>query len=126
VFDTGSDDQGPGQRVTAEAFARAVTAVDGPPTLIVLNACKSGAQLAGLLDAVPLAIGMRDSIGDTDAMTFAARFYAAVADGQSVESAYRLAKVQMELNGLHDADLPILRHDPVVDPAAVVLVIPSQ
>ena len=126
VFDTGSDRPGPGRRVPAEAFANAMRAVDDPPTLVVLNACKSGAQLADLLDEVPLAIGMSDSIGDADAMAFAARFYAAVADGQSVEGAYRVAKVQMELSGLPDADLPILVHHPAVDPATVVLVIPPQ
>ncbi|MGO9081421.1 MAG: CHAT domain-containing protein [Streptosporangiaceae bacterium] len=125
-LDTGSDKPGPGQRVSAEAFARAIGAVDAPPTLVVLNACKSGAQLAGLPDAVPLAIGMSDNIGDADAMAFAARFYATVADGQSVEGAYRVAKVAMELSGLPDADLPILVNDPAVNPAKVVLVIPPQ
>ena len=126
VFDTGSDRPGSGQRVNAETFARAISAVDAPPTLVVLNACRSESQLADLLDAVPLAIGMSDSIGDADAMAFAARFYAAVGDGQSVEGAYRVAKLAMELSGLPDADLPILVNDPAVDPADVVLVIPPQ
>lgn len=125
-LDTGNDKPGPGQRVSAAAFARAIGAVDAPPTLVVLNACRSEAQLAGLLDAVPLALGMSDNIGDADAMAFAARFYAAVADGQSVEGAYRVAKVAMELSGLPDADLPILVNDPAVNPAEVVLVIPPQ
>ncbi len=126
VFDTGSDTPGPGQHVSAEAFARAMRAVDAPPTLVVLNACKSEAQLADLLDAAPLAIGMSDSIGDPDAMAFAARFYATVADGLSVEGAYRVAKVQMELSGLPAADLPILVNDPAVNPVNVVLVILPQ
>lgn len=126
VFDTGSDRPGPGQRVSAEAFACAMSAVDAPPTLVVLNACKSEPQLAGLLDAVPLAIGMSDSIGDADAMAFAARFYTTVADGLSVEAAYKMAKVQLELSGLSDADLPILIHDSAINPADVVLVIPPQ
>jgi hypothetical protein len=75
---------------------------------------------------VPLAIGMSDNIGDADAMAFAARFYATVADGQSVEGAYKVAKVAMELSGLRDADLPILVNDPAVKPAEVMLVIPPQ
>jgi hypothetical protein len=78
------------------------------------------------MDAVPLAIGMSDNIGDADAMAFAARFYATIADGQSVESAHRVAKVAMELSGLPDADLPILANDPAVNPAEVVLVTPPQ
>ncbi|MFF2217427.1 hypothetical protein [Streptomyces antibioticus] len=32
-----------------------------------------------LVDTVPFAIGMSDSIGDIDAITYAARFYASVA-----------------------------------------------
>ena len=124
VFDTGSDKRGPGQRVSAGTFARAMGAVDAPPTLVVLNACKSEAQLADLIDTVPLAIGMSDSIGDVDAMAFAARFYATLADGESAASAYRVAKAQMELSGLPDADLPILVNDPAINPAEVKLVVP--
>jgi len=40
----------------------------------------------------------------------------AVADGQSVLAAYNPARVQMELDGLYDADLPILHCRPGVDP----------
>lgn len=126
VFDTGSARRNPGQRVTAEAFAQALGSVDQPPTLVMLNACKSEAQLKGLLASVPLAIGMSDSVHDTDAMTFAARFYSAVAEGQSVEGALGAAKAQLALNGLPDADLPVLVHDPAVDPRAVRLVIPPN
>ncbi|MDP9458954.1 MAG: CHAT domain-containing protein [Actinomycetota bacterium] len=126
VFDTGSDTHGPGQRVTAGAFQRAMSAVDEPPTLVVLNACKSEGHLAGLLEGVPLAIGMADSVGDRDAMAFAARFYSAVAEGQSVESSWKLARSQMELDGLPDAALPILDSQPGVDPALVHLVIAPE
>jgi hypothetical protein len=59
-------------------------------------------------------------------MAFAARFYATVADGLSVESAYKVAKVQMELSGLSDTDLVVLVNDPAVNPAAVRLVIPPE
>lgn len=107
-------------------IARAIGAVDDPPALVVLNACRTGSQLAGLLDAVPLAIGMRDSIGDADAMAFTARFYAVVSDAQSVAGAYRGAKVALELSGLDNAELPILLHGPAVNPADVVLVVSAQ
>lgn len=126
MFDTGSDTRGAGQPVTAEAFARAVSAVDAPPTLVVLNACRSGDQLSRLVGAVPVGIGMSDSIGDADGMAFAARFYATIADGQSVESAYRVAKSQMELSGLADHDLPVLASADGVDPALMVLVMPPD
>ena len=54
------------------------------------SSCPDG--LAGLLNAVPLAIGMNDNIGYPDAMAFAALFYATVAEGQSVEGAYGVAE----------------------------------
>lgn len=124
VFDTGSDGAGPGQRVTAESFAQALGSVDRPATLVVLNACKSEAQLTGLLSAVPIAIGMSDSISDRDAMAFAARFYSAIAEGQSVQGAYSASKAQMALDGLSDADLPVLVSEVGVSPREVQLVIP--
>jgi len=124
VFDTGSDAPSLGQRITAQAFARAMSAIDLPPTLVVLNSCKSETQLAGLLATVPIAIGMSNSIKDGDAMTFAARFYTTVADGESVNSAYLMAKVQMEFNGLSGTDLPVMASAPGVNPSEVKLVIP--
>lgn len=124
VFDTGADVRGPGHRLAAEVFARAIGAVDDPPRLVVLNACRSQAQLKALVRVVPLAVGMQGSIGDPAAIAFAARFYAALTDGQSVRGAYQLAKVALAAASrtLSDADLPILQHAPSVDPGEEILV----
>ncbi len=125
-FETGADRRGGGHLLAAEVFAQAMQAVDEPPQLVVLNACKSQAHLKELVRVVPLAVGMTDSIGDAAALTFAARFYASLTDGQSVLASYRLAKVQMagSSSSAADADLPVLAHDPVVDPSVVRLVVP--
>lgn len=122
----GSDTPGPGLAVAAGVFARAVAAVHPPPVLVVLNACKSAAQLAGLVAHVPLAIGMADSVGDRDAIAFAARFYAAVAEGQPVQAALDLARAQLEIDGLPDHDLPVLAVRAGVDPSSVRLVVPPE
>jgi len=90
--------------------------------LVVLNACESAAQLDLLLGKVLMAVGMADSIGDVDAIVFAARFYATLAEGQSVDAALTTACVQMKLDGLPDHDLPTLRAVAGVDPAAVRLI----
>lgn len=112
--------------VTARAFARAIAAADEPPLLVLLNSCHSVAQAKKLLDTVPFAIGMSDSIGDTDAITYAARFYASVADGQSIQAAHALGQAAVELAGLLDHDLPTLECLADVDPAAAFLVTPPQ
>jgi hypothetical protein len=110
--------------VTDRAFARAIGAADEPPLLVLLNSCHSAPQAERLVSTVPFAIGMSDSIGDVDAMTYAARFYAAVADGQSVEAAHLLSQAAIEMNGLPNYDLPALAYAPDVDPRATRLVTP--
>jgi len=122
VFDTGRDSKSLGIHLSAESFAAALEAVDRPPALVVLNACNSEPQLQRLLGSASVAVGMSDSIGDAAAIAFAARFYAAITDGQSVRAAFRIAKVQMEIDGLPDADLPALAEAVDGDAARLVLV----
>lgn len=111
--------------VSAEAFAHAVNAVDEPPLLVVLNACDSATQAERLAGSVaPFAIGMAAEIADTDAITYAARFYAAITDGQSILAAHELARSELELAGLPAHELPTLAHADGVDPADGVLVLP--
>ena len=123
VFDDGSVAHGDGHSVTARALKSAVEAPDEPPTLVVLNACKSARQLESLLGKVALAVGMSESIGDVDALTFATRFYRTLAEGQSVSAALATARADMEMNGLPDHDLPTLAALDGVDPTTVRLVI---
>ncbi|WP_129308560.1 hypothetical protein [Streptomyces sp. L2] len=110
--------------VSAGAFARAIAAVDEKPLLVILNSCHSAAQAEGLVEIVPFAIGMADSIGDIDAITYAARFYAAIAEGQSVQGAHLLGRAAVEMNGLPDHEVPVLTCTPDVDAGATQLVTP--
>lgn len=124
VFDEGTDGFGPnkGKRIGPKLFKELLESTDEAPLLVVLNACKSAAQLDSLLGKVAMAIGMDDSIGDIDAIVFATRFYSTLAEGQSVEAALTTARVEMKLNGLPDHDLPTLRAVDGVDPADVRLI----
>jgi hypothetical protein len=90
---------------------------------VLLNSCNSASQIDELVEQVaPFAIGMADEIDDGDAITYAARFYAAVANGQSVRSAHLSAQAALELAGLSGHELPSLAHSGDVDPATTVLV----
>ncbi|WP_329557937.1 hypothetical protein OG711_38265 [Streptomyces uncialis] len=124
AFEKGEDGFHEGAIVSADAFARAIAAVDDKPLLVLLNSCHSAAQTGKLVGTVPFAIGMSDTIGDADAITYAARFYAAVADGQSIQAAHLLSRVAIEMNGLLDRDLPTLACAADVDPSATKLVTP--
>lgn len=126
-FEDEKDEPHEGVIVTATAFGSAVRASDEPPVLIFLNCCKSASQIDALVgELIPLAIGMADDIEDVDAITYAAQFYAAVANGQSVQSAHLTGRAALELAGLAGADLPTLAVATGVDPADVVLVEPPN
>lgn len=90
--------------------------------LVFLN---SAAQIEELVtDVAPFAIGMADSIDDGDAITYAARFYAAVNNGQSIGSAHLSGQAALELAGLDSAVLPTLAFAANADPSAAILVKP--
>ena len=120
--DAGSQE---GANVEFALLSRVLGATDEPPRLIVLNACESLEGADDLLQTVPTIIGMSDSITDLAAVTFAARFYAAIASAQSVGSAVEQAKVAMQLASLEDSDLPEIRSRDGVDPNSLVLVNPA-
>lgn len=124
AFESGEDGFHDSAIVSARAFARAIAAVDDKPLLVLLNSCNSAAQAANLVDIVPFAIGMSDTINDIDAIVYAARFYAVVADGQSVRAAHELSQAAIEMNGLLDHDLPTLACAENVDPGTTKLVTP--
>lgn len=95
--------------IRGEDFARVLGAVDAPPMLVVLNACDTAAQAQRLSETVAsVAVGMSDSIGDDDAIVYAARFYSALVDGQSVQAAHDVARAALALNGSPEPDLPLL------------------
>src|SRR3569833_2263912 len=122
-FEDELDEHHEGVIVTARAFAAAVKATDDPPLLVLLNSCNSAAQNDNLVEQVaPFAIGMADEIDDGDAIVYAAQFYAAVANGQSIKSAHLSGQAALELAGLSGTELPTLAWAQDVDPATAVLV----
>lgn len=126
LFEDEKDEPHEGVIVTARAFANAIRATDDPPRLVLLNSCNSAAQIDDLVEqVVPFAIGMADSINDGDAINYAAQFYAAVANGQSINSAHLSGRARLELDGLDGADLPTLAWAATADPAATILVKPT-
>ncbi len=127
VFEDELDIPHEGVIVSATAFANAIRATDDPPLLVFLNSCRSVSQAGSLVGGVaPFAIGMADAIEDADAIAYAAQFYAAVANGQSIGSAHLSGKAALELSGLSGQELPTLAHADDVDPFATILVRPPE
>lgn len=125
VFEQDTDHPNDGINIPADVFARAIGSVDTPPGLVVLNSCSSADQAYGLIEGiVPFAIGMADEIEDHAAIGYAARFYGAIADGQSIAGAHNVARVALELEGIDDHDLPTLAVADGFDAATTILVTP--
>lgn len=124
VFEQDTDSPNPGAVVAAGTLAAAIRAVDDPPLLVVLNACSSAKQAERIADGIAaFAIGHSDSITDSDAIAYAARFYASLADGQSIQAAHDVAKAALLLQGTPDHDLPTLYAGDGFDPANTILVL---
>jgi hypothetical protein len=124
VFEDDVDGANDGVDIPADIFARALAAVDEPPLLVLFNSCNSAPQAARLVESIiPFAIGMSDEIGDGDAIVYAAQFYAAIADGQSIASADSVGRVALQMAGLPGSELPTLAAADGSDPTATRLVV---
>jgi len=109
------------QIVSAEALEQAFDAAGASVKLVVLNACYSESQAAALLTHVDCVVGMRDSIHDDAARSFAIGFYGGLGERESIAAAYKQGCAAISLEGLRDADRPQLRTRRGVDAANLVL-----
>jgi CHAT domain len=107
--------------ITFELLAKAVAATDTPPSVIVLNACQSVGARKAFLPPAKAIIVMQDSISDLAATAFANKFYAAIASGQSLQSAFNQGRLAVEAVSLGEANTPQLICATGVDPTKIVL-----
>lgn len=86
----------------------------------VLNACWTDALAAALLEVTACVVGMTTDVGDAAAIAFAAGFYRALADGESVTAAVAAGRAEAVAEGGEDAALAVqLRAADGVDPSAM-------
>jgi len=110
-----------GKLVSFELLAKAIAATDTPPQVIVLNSCKSAGAKKSFFPPAKAIVAMGDSIGDLAATAFAAKFYAAIAAGQSLHSAFAQGKVAVEAVSIDEADTPELVLAENVNPKKIIL-----
>jgi hypothetical protein len=119
LFFHGTDGQP--RLVSTAALQDVFDAAGSSVKLVVLSACYSESQAAALLSRVDCVVGMRGSIGDDAARSFAIGFYGGLGERESVVAAYKQGCAAIRLQGLHDAELPQLQARPGVDPARLIL-----
>lgn len=106
--------------ISYELLAAALAATDTRPRVVVLNSCESSGAIKALLRVVPVVISMRESISDIAAIGFAKRFYAGLAGGQSVKSAFEQGVVAVTAASLNEKAVPQLSSRGL-NPAKLVL-----
>jgi hypothetical protein len=77
---------------------------------VVLNACYSEIQAKAINQYIPYVVGMNEAIGDRSAIHFAVAFYDTLGAGETLESAFEMAKTQ--LMGLDEHQKPVLLTNP--------------
>jgi len=75
---------------------------------VVLNACFSDVQAKAISQHINYVIGMNQEISDKAAIAFSTGFYQALGAGRTIDDAYQLGCVQIQLQGLSVRSMPIL------------------
>jgi hypothetical protein len=95
--------------------------------LVLLSACHSESIAEALAEVVPCTIGMRATVTDAAAITFAAAFYQALGFGRSIREAFDLGKnALMNLEIPEDSAPRLYCRAGAEDAVNVVLVSPSK
>lgn len=96
------------QLVSTEALEALFKELQASIQCVLLNACYAEAQAEAIAQHIPYVIGMKDAISDTAAVFFATGFYNALASDKTFDEAFRLARVNILLQGLPQAQIPVL------------------
>lgn len=113
-------DGGP-QQVSAQALKDTFGAAGASVQVVVLSACHSAVHAEALLAHVDCVVGMRSVIRDDAARSFAIGFYGGLGDRESIAAAYRQGCAAISLQGIADADRPVLAVRDGVDAEQLVL-----
>ncbi|MCP4614712.1 MAG: CHAT domain-containing protein [Planctomycetes bacterium] len=75
---------------------------------VILNACYSEKQAQAIAEHIDCVIGMSKTIGDTAAISFSTAYYRALGFGRDIQTAFDLARLQIDLENLDERDTPKL------------------
>ena len=75
---------------------------------VLLNACYSDVQAKAIASHIDYVVGMNEAIGDKAAIAFSVGFYQALGAGRTIEQAYKLGCVQIQLQNIPEHLTPVL------------------
>ena len=102
------DEDGKSKLVSTEALTRLFEECAGHVECVLLNACYSEVQAEKIVQHIDYVIGMSDTVGDTAAIKFAKGFYYALGAGKSIEQAYEIGCIAIQLENIPEHLTPKL------------------
>jgi CheY-like chemotaxis protein len=102
------DNSGKSQPLSPRALRQLFAVLKDNIRCVVLNACFSEQQAQGIAEHIDCVIGMSRAISDPAAAGFAAAFYQALGYGRDVKTAFDLGCIQIDAEGLGEANTPKL------------------
>ena len=111
------DDSGKAKFVDSLALANLFKLFADQVKCVVLNACYSEVQAKAIVEHIDAVIGMNQPISDTAAIRFAEGFYQGLGAGKDVEFAYKLGRNLLELQGIPEEHIPVLKRKSATDEA---------
>jgi CheY-like chemotaxis protein len=101
---------GTARLVQPKALARLFGQFVGQVDCVLLNACYTKEQAKAIARHIDFVIGMSQAISDKAAIAFATGFYQALGAGRTIEQAYELGRVLVELQeeGVPEHLIPVL------------------
>ena len=109
------------EEVPPSALSKLFKVLGKEISLVFLNACYSEKQARTIAEHVDCVIGMSTAISDIAAIEFASTFYSSLGFGKSVEDAFDLAIVQLELLSIPENATPKLIVKEGVDPSKIII-----
>jgi uncharacterized protein YjbI with pentapeptide repeats len=103
------NDAGQLQLVSNSALADLFEVFKDSVECVLLNACYSLEQAEAIRQHIPYVIGMSQAIGNQAALEFAVGFYDAIGAGRSIEDAFKLGCISIELKGIPESLTPVIK-----------------
>lgn len=103
------DEKGIAHPIREQTLSRLFAVLKDNIRCVVLNACYSEQQAAAIAQHIDVVIGMKHGLGDIAARNFAAAFYQGLGYGRSVQTAFDLGCLQIDLANLDEKDAPQLK-----------------
>ena len=97
------------QMVSTAALAKLFEVFKDKVECVLLNACYSENQAEAIRQHIDYVIGMHQAIGNRAAIEFAVGFYDALGAGRSIEDAFKLGCIAIDLQGIPESLTPVLK-----------------